>query len=271
VRTQSGALLPLSELVTSERRRGWAAIHRYEGRRAITIVADVDNAVVTTLAANEAVRALVAELAPDPAVVIGYEGEFSETNRSFDSLKISFFVAIGAIFTILGAQFRSFLQPLIVLATVPFSFIGVAVGLFLVGDPFTIASGIALVGLAGMVVNDSLVLIDFVNKNREGGLPVVQALREAATDRMRAILLTTITTVFGVLPMAVGMGGRSAIWSPMATSIAFGLSFATVLTLLVIPSLYLILEDLLWLLGKGEAIDFEARAEARSLPDEPRL
>lgn len=257
LRNRFGTLTPLSEVARVERAAGLEAIHRFDGQRALTVTADVDPAILTAAEANRRARDLVAALPQDAAFVTDFEGEFAETARSFESLKISFVVAIGSIFMVLGAQFRSFLQPLVVLVTVPFSFIGVVLGLWLTGDPFTVMSGIAIVGLAGMVVNDSLVLVDFINRRRRDGLPVVRAIRESAVARMRAILLTTITTVFGVLPMALGMGGRSTVWSPMATSIAFGLSFATVLTLFVIPALYLILEDGLALIGRGERVVFD--------------
>lgn len=245
LRNKWGVLVPLSDVIEVTRKRGFSGIHRYDGKRAITISADIDPAITTAVAASEKAKEAALKLSADPSIVIDFEGEFAETNRSFDSLKVSFVVAIGCIFMVLGAQFRSFLQPFVVLFTVPFSFIGVAYGLWLTGDPFTMASGIAIVGLAGMVVNDSLVLVDFVNRLRAEGLSVEDALCEGASNRVRAILLTTVTTVFGVLPMALGVGGRSPVWSPMATSISFGLSFATVLTLFVIPALYMILEDML--------------------------
>lgn len=245
IRNRWGMLVPLSDVIQVSRKRGFSGIHRYDGKRAITISADIDPAVTTAVAASEKAKDGALKLSADPSIVIDFEGEFAETNKSFDSLKVSFVVAIGCIFMVLGAQFRSFLQPFVVLFTVPFSFIGVAYGLWLTGDPFTMASGIAIVGLAGMVVNDSLVLVDFVNRLRAQGMSVEDALCEGASNRVRAILLTTVTTVFGVLPMALGVGGRSPVWSPMATSISFGLSFATILTLFVIPALYLILEDIL--------------------------
>lgn len=256
LRNRNQALVPLEDVVHVERQRGFSAIHRFESQRAITVTADIDPAQITAVKATELARQAMRRALTDDSILVDFEGEYAETNRSFGSLKISFIVAVGCIFMVLGAQFRSFLQPLVVLLTVPFSFIGVVYGLWLLDDPFTMVSGVAIVGLAGMVVNDSLVLVDFVNRKRDDGVPVVEALCSGAENRMRAILLTTVTTVFGVLPMAIGLGGRSTVWSPMATSIAFGLSFATVLTLFIIPCFYLILEDLLALFGQGERPDF---------------
>jgi HAE1 family hydrophobic/amphiphilic exporter-1 len=149
-----------------------------------------------------------------------------------------------AIFMILAAQFRSYAQPLVILLTVPFAFIGVVCGLFLTGNPFTILAGIAMVGMAGIAVNDAIVLVDFINVERtERGRDLHAAIKAACHTRARPILLTSVTTIAGLLPMAVGFTGFSKVWSPFATVICFGMLFATALTLLIIPSGYLIVED----------------------------
>ncbi|MFQ5845913.1 MAG: efflux RND transporter permease subunit, partial [Planctomycetota bacterium] len=138
----------------------------------------------------------------------------------------------------------SYLQPLVVLFTIPFAFIGVVVGLAVTANPFTIMAGIAMVGLAGIAVNDAIVLVDFVNKRRLQGMEAGAAVREACRLRARPILLTTVTTIAGLFPMAIGLTGFSKLWSPFAATLCFGMLFSTMLTLFFIPGTYLILEDL---------------------------
>ncbi len=245
VRNRHGELTEIGDVATLDRLRGPLAIHRFERRRSVNVTADIDPHATTS---SEAVGRIAdrLEVALPPETRVGYrlewEGEFEETNKSFDSLKGAFLVALIILYGLLAAQFRSAAMPVVVLLTVPFSFVGVVIGLYASGDPFTIATFIAIIGLSGMVVNDSLVLLEFARAARARGMPPYDAFVDAGEKRMRAILLTTTTTVFGLLPMAIGFGGRSLIWGPMATAIVFGLSFATVLTLLVIPSAALIVE-----------------------------
>ena len=152
-----------------------------------------------------------------------------------------------AIFGILAAQFRSYFQPLIVMSVIFFSFVGVIIGMFVMNTLFggySISMYVlyALVGLAGIVVNDSLVLIDFVNQERARGTEAEEAVRNASRKRFRPILLTTVTTVTGLAPMALGLTGYSPVFAPFASAIVFGLLAASLLTLFVVPTLYLTLE-----------------------------
>jgi HAE1 family hydrophobic/amphiphilic exporter-1 len=163
----------------------------------------------------------------------------------------AFIVAVLAIFTILAAQFRSYTQPLVVMSVVALSYIGVVVGMWIMDYAISMYVLYAIVGLAGIVVNDSLVLIDFVNQERERGAGVREAVRTASSHRFRPILLTTVTTVAGLLPMAMGLQGGSIVFGPFASAIVFGLSVASGLTLFVVPSLYLLLEDAKARLGRG--------------------
>ncbi len=152
-------------------------------------------------------------------------------------------MAVLLIYLILGAQFQSFTQPLVVMFTVPFAFIGVIVGLLVNGDTFTIVAFIGVVALTGIVVNDSIVLIDFINKRRRGGGGKWRSIVNSGRVRMRPILLTSLTTIFGLLPMALGIGGKSEVWGTLAVSIIWGLSFSTLLTLFIIPAFYSIITD----------------------------
>ncbi len=172
----------------------------------------------------------------------GYEietgGVAEEQAKSYTSLGKAFIVAILLIFTILAAQFRSYVQPFIVMLTIPFSFVGVVFGLFVTRLPFSLGTLVAVVALAGVVVNDSLVLVDFVNRERERGINRWQSLINAGRTRLRPIILTTVTTIFGVLPMVLSTSQSAQEWKPIAVSMIFGLGFATMLTLLVIPVFY---------------------------------
>jgi HAE1 family hydrophobic/amphiphilic exporter-1 len=173
-------------------------------------------------------------------------------------MRRAFGLAVIAIFGILATQFRSYTQPFIVMSVIAFSFIGVTLGMWTMntlvgGYALSMYVLYALVGLAGIVVNGSLVLIDFVNKERERGTSAYDAVRIASRVRFRPILLTTITTITALAPMALGLTGYSQVFGPFAAAIVFGLASASLLTLFVVPALYLSLEDLkAWLRGLRE-------------------
>ena len=144
----------------------------------------------------------------------------------------------------LASQFRDYLQPLLILSAVPFALIGVVTGLFVTRTTFTVGSFLAIVGLTGLVVNDSLLLIDFMNVRMRKGKPLREAVIEACAARMRPVVITTVTTMLGLLPMAIGIPSRSISWAPMATAFVSGLSSATLLTLLITPANYELFEHI---------------------------
>ncbi|MFB3066531.1 MAG: efflux RND transporter permease subunit, partial [Planctomycetota bacterium] len=221
--------------------------YRYNGRRTVLLTATIDEKRTSASTVNESLRRRFDNeefLAPFPGVTLRFGGEFEETQKSFRSLRDAFMVAFVVIYMLLAAQFKSYVQPLIVLLTVPFAFIGVVVGLLVTGNPFTIMAGIAMVGLIGIAVNDAIVLVDFINKRRGAGRGPRAAVDEACRLRARPILLTTVTTIAGLLPMAIGLTGFSKLWSPFASTICFGMLFGTLLTLYIVPSAYLIVEEL---------------------------
>jgi HAE1 family hydrophobic/amphiphilic exporter-1 len=178
-----------------------------------------------------------------PGVSLIFGGEFQVTDETFDQMRRAFLLALMAIYGILAAQFRSYLQPLIVMSVIAFSFIGVTLGIYVLDYALSMYVLYAMVGLAGIVVNDSLVLIDFVNRERARGSPPQGAVIAASARRFRPILLTTVTTIAGLLPMALGLTGESVVYGPFAAAIVFGLAVASLLTLFVVPALYLGLED----------------------------
>jgi multidrug efflux pump subunit AcrB len=168
-----------------------------------------------------------------------------ETNTSLWELRDAAMLALALIFFILALQFNSFTQPFIIMITIPFVTLGVIVGLLVSRNPMTFVTMIGLLTLTGIVVNDSLVLIDFINRYwREQPKKLYQAIIRGCHVRMRPIILTSLTTIFGLAPMAFGLGGKSPFWAPLATAIMWGLGFATLLILTMVPAYYAILQDI---------------------------
>ena len=244
VSSPGGGRIPLQEIATLFTERGFSVLHRVDGKRAVTVRAEVDES-----------RANVAEVTADlgrrledlgqrfPGTSVSFEGQKKETRESMGSLLVGFPVALIAIFALIAVLFKSYTQPVIVMAIIPYSLVGAVLGHFLMGYPLTLLSMIGAVALAGIVVNDSLILVDKVNRNREAGLPLFEAVVDGAVSRLRAILLTTITTAAGLFPLLLERSFQAQFLIPMGISIVFGLIFATVLTLLILPTFYLIFED----------------------------
>jgi HAE1 family hydrophobic/amphiphilic exporter-1 len=176
-------------------------------------------------------------------VALSYGGEFETTSRSFRSLFFAFFIAVLLIYMVLASQFNDYFQPMIIISAIPFALIGVVMGLFLTRTIFTVGSFMAVVGLAGVAVNDSLLIIEFINVRTRRGKPLREAVIEACAARMRPVLITTLTTILGLLPMAIGLPRKSISWAPMATAFVAGLASATILTLLIIPVEYELFEE----------------------------
>jgi len=246
LRTPEGYRVEVGDVAEIEIERGFQQLYHYDGRRSIVVYADVDNDQATSLSVNELMRERFADI-PQlyPGVSLVFGGEFQGTQEAFDDMGRAFIIAIIAIYSILAAQFRSYSQPLVVMSVIVFAYIGVVLGLWIWDYALSMYVIYALVGLAGIVVNDSLVLIDFANQERARGTPVGEAIVVASSRRFRPILLTTLTTVAGLLPLAMGFGGRSPSFGPFAAAIVAGLAVASLLTLFVVPALYLSLEDLL--------------------------
>lgn len=227
-------------------------LHRYQGARNRTVSANltpgapISSAYVTAWAQKRYQEIATQYLGA--SLIFG--GEFEETQRSFDSLAQAFALAVLLIYLILAAQFKSYAQPFLVLLAVLFSVIGVVFGKFFSQSLFTINSFIAMVGVTGVVVNDSLVLLDFLNRGYRDGLDRAAAIRQAVDQRLRPILLTTVTTVLGLLPMALGIPSYSVIWGSMASTFVTGLATATILTLIVLPVAW----DLFAELGERRAL-----------------
>ena len=242
---RTGVPVPLRDVARMNVVPGYSTIYRYKQERAITITANVDENVTSTVNVNQRLRAHFDQISPRyPGYTLESGGEFAEFQKVFTGIPLFFGFGILLVYFILGTQFKSFLQPFVILTTVPFAFIGAMVGLLTSGNPLSVASTYGLVALAGIVVNDSIVLVEFINRLRAAGVDKWRAIINAGRTRLRPILLTSITTVCGLLPMALGVGGKSAIWMPMASTVVWGLSVATLLTLFVIPAFYAISDDI---------------------------
>jgi multidrug efflux pump subunit AcrB len=258
VRGPDGIDRPIAELAEIKVTQGYSEINRLDQMRSITVSSELDTtkANASTIA-SDLRKSLEEELRTKyPALRFRWEGQQEETRESFMSLAIGFSVAMAAMYLLLVFEFRSYLQPWIVLAIVPFGMVGAIFGHALMGLPLTLFSMFGMVTLAGVVVNDSIVLVDFINQCVRQGMPPVEAIVTAGSRRLRAVFLTSVTTVAGLLPMLLEKSFQAQALIPMATSLAFGLIASTLLVLLMVPLLYRFYVALTFtneeMLGKGQ-------------------
>ncbi|MBD3168448.1 MAG: hypothetical protein GF307_03125, partial [candidate division Zixibacteria bacterium] len=242
----SGGSIPLSDVAGITSKRTYRDIRRFNEERAVTVSAEVEEGVTTPIEVNRELQASYYDKIGIlyPGYKLDFEGEFKEFEEAFNNIGELFAFGLIIVYSILCAQFKSWLQPLIIMFTIPFAFMGAMFGLLVNQFPFSITTMYGIVALAGIVVNDSTVMIDFMNKRRMKGASRVTAILRSGKVRLRPILLTSITTIGGLLPMALGIGGKSAVWQPLANVIVWGLAVSTLLTLFVIPAIYAIAEDL---------------------------
>ncbi|MFC2133710.1 efflux RND transporter permease subunit [Bacteroidota bacterium] len=244
-----GQIVALRDMVRFEIKSGSTQINRFDQKRTIMVTGEIDEDKISLDQVNMKLAELFPVLeAKYPGVTFAIGGQFEEFLNVFDNMAMLFTLSLIIIFLILGTQFNSYSQPMLILTTVPFALIGAMLGLLISGNPFSVVSMFGFVALAGIVVNDAIVLISFMNDRRKGEqLSVTQHWRsiiEAGRLRLRPIILTSLTTIFGLLPMAFGIGGMSQMWSPLANVILFGLLVSTGLTLFVIPAFTAILDDI---------------------------
>jgi len=250
-RNRMGALVPFKNFGRIERQPGYTNINRRDRKRAITVSANVDENVITSVEINRLLKDRYQDLGRSyPGYAMRFSGEYEETQEQLIAMAQALGVAILLIYAILGSLFKSFSMPLVVMLAVPFSFIGVVVGFFVMGEPLGLMAIIGIIGLVGIVVNDSLILVDFINNGREAGLDRRDATLRACRLRLRPVILTSVTTIFGLLPLALGLFGVSAFLTPIAVAIVWGLAFSTFLTLLLVPGLYAIVDDIAGWVGR---------------------
>ena len=256
IHTRDGFRVPFIEVADTVEGRGYASIRRVDGRRSVNVTADVD---ITRIEPNKLITSLeekdLPELAAEfPGLQHSFQGARQEQELTLNSMYRAFLVAMVMIYALLAIPFGSYIQPFIVMAAIPFGLIGAVLGHLIMGMELTVLSMFGVVALTGVVVNDSLVMVDFVNRNRPKHDKLIDAVRVSGVARFRAILLTSLTTFAGLTPLVFfEKSVQAQFLIPMAVSIGFGVMFATLVTLVLVPSLYMILEDLRaswhWLYG----------------------
>ncbi|OQY50942.1 MAG: hypothetical protein B6230_05595 [Desulfobacteraceae bacterium 4572_89] len=260
IKTDDDTWVPLSAIADISYAPGFSTITRKDGYRQIMVSAKVDTAKVV---ANEVTGPLGAGLFKDlekqyPDIRIILEGDAKRSAESFGSLLIWAPIAIMGMFGIIATVFRSYIQPVLVLVTVPFGLVGAVLGHFIMGHMLSLLSVFGMVALAGVVVNDAIVLIERINMNLEEGMEFFEAIFQGGIRRFRAVMLTSISTIGGLLPLILETSQYAQQLIPMGISLAFGVAFATVLTLVMLPCLYTIINDLRYamaaLTGKKEIL-----------------
>jgi len=247
IRTPDGAEVPFSEVASVEVGRGFASIRRVERQRAVSVTAVVQpgqGATPDEILAKLDATVMPELLADHPRVRYSFEGQKAEQRDTIGGLIKGFALALLMIFVLLAIPLRSYAQPLLIMAAIPFGFVGAVWGHVITGFDLTILSMFGLVALTGVVVNDSLVMVDFINRRRRTNDELLQAVRMAGVARFRPILLTSLTTFAGLSPLMLERSMQARFLIPMAITLAFGVVFATFITLMLVPSGYMILEDL---------------------------
>jgi multidrug efflux pump subunit AcrB len=243
--TPAGTFVPLADVADVEKGRAYTSISRRDGRRTVTVTANVEP--VSEL--SRIVAALNATILPEleetfPGLSSGFEGRESQRRESMQSLLSGFVFALFGIYFLLAIPFRSYVQPVIVMIAIPFGMVGAVLGHLIMGYNLSLMSMMGVVALSGIVVNDSLILIDYANKQRLKGLLPYAAIEAAGLRRFRPVILTTLTTFGGLAPMIFETSRQARFMIPMALSLGFGIVFATLITLVLVPSLYLIFADI---------------------------
>jgi multidrug efflux pump subunit AcrB len=245
IRAADGTALPFKTVAAASLGQGFSAIQRVDRERTVIVSADVDVAIASpnAIAGELSARDLPA-LAREHGVRAAFAGEQAEQSEFLSAMGRGQLLALIAIYALLAIPLRSYLQPLVIMLVIPFGAVGAALGHLVMGYDLTMYSVIGLVALSGMVVNASLVLVDDVNRRRSAGDRLIDAVRGAGRGRLRAIFLTEITTVVGLIPMLFERAMFARFMIPLAISLTFGVLFASVITLLIVPCGYVILEDL---------------------------
>ena len=245
-----GRLIYLKDVATIDITNSKSSIMHYDGKKSITMTADIVQGENTALQVMYNMRNYFNSISKDyPGISVDFSGEVKETGGSLIGLAWGYLFAIVAIYVVLLLQFNKFVQPLMILGIIPFGIIGVILAFALHRMPMSFVGGIGIVGLAGVVVNNGIIMVDLINRILESGNiknkdDVFNAIVEGASERFRAIFLTTITTIFGLLPTVYGIGGRADLIVPIVMAMAYGLLFASLLTLILLPCLFMVLADL---------------------------
>ncbi len=255
IRTPQGDAVPLKTVARLELGESAATIRRVDGMRAVSVTSDIDTTVAEP---RQVTQDILARVIPQlrqqyPQVHFSLEGASQERQELMGDLARAGIITLLVIFALMAIPLKSYTQPLIIMSVIPFGIIGAVVGHLLLDRNLSILSLFGIIALAGVVVNDSLVMVDFINQERRAGIPIHQAIRDAGVKRFRAIMLTSLTTFFGLIPILMETSLQAQIVIPMAISLAFGILFATVITLFMVPALYLVGMDIRKLFRSGES------------------
>ncbi|MES9879175.1 MAG: efflux RND transporter permease subunit [Candidatus Sedimenticola sp. PURPLELP] len=261
IRTQGGQLISLSAVAEIKAVRGFSRIHRVNGQRTVTVQGALDTNIAN---AKELMGITKKMFLPElkkkyPGIRVSFVGQGKESAATGASLQTNIMIGLIGVFIILSFQFRSYLQPLAVLLAIPTGLIGVVWGHLLMGLDLSMPSLVGLATLTGIVVNDSILLVSFIKEQRSGGLAMTDAVRLAARDRFRAVILTSLTTIVGLLPLLTETSTQAQFLIPLVASLAFGLLTATLLSLFLIPSCFVIFEELGWFKA-GDEVEAEPAA-----------
>jgi len=241
----AGVQVPLSAVANFEWQRNYVKISRLDGMRIVTIIGEVDTHLANASEINDAFKA---ELLPElkrryPGIRISYEGEVKESATTQNSMANGFIIGLLAIFAILSLQFKSYIEPLVVMAVIPLGLIGVLWGHLLLGYSLSMPSIMGFVALSGVVVNDSILLVQYIRYHVEEGVSVHQAVVNASKERFRAVFITSLTTAVGMLPLLLESSVQAQVLQPLVVSMVFGIFASTTLVLFMVPACYAILED----------------------------
>ncbi|MBN2447597.1 MAG: efflux RND transporter permease subunit [Phycisphaerae bacterium] len=256
VRTSDGLDVSLGQVTEVERGRAYTVINRRDGRRTVSVTADVVPQDDTERVVDSLKKTVLPQLALDfPGLSHSFEGRQEDMRESMESMRRGFILALLLIYVLLGIPFRSYFQPMIVMTSIPFGIVGAVLGHLLMGYSLSVISLMGMIALSGVVVNDALVLVEYANRQRAGGASAHDAILAAGVRRFRPVLLTTVTTFGGLAPMIFETSRQARFMIPMALSLGYGILFATVITLLLVPCLYIVLEDIKALLGSRAATE----------------
>jgi len=245
IRTPQGTEVPFYSVAQFELGRGFSSIQRINGRRVINVIADLDRSEISPEEINTSIQREVLPTlrAKYPDVKMSLAGEQEERAKSFTGLFQAAMLSLVVIYALLAIPLKSYLQPLVIMSVIPFGAVGAIVGHWILGYQLMFFSALGIVALSGVVVNASLVLVDFINRRRREGMPLEEAVLAAGVVRFRPILLTSVTTFVGLIPLMAHPIPATVFFIPMAISLAFGVLFATFITLMLVPALYQITED----------------------------
>lgn len=239
---QSGTRIPLENVVELVESRGPVSIARKDRTRLVTVLGELTGELPLNRAMEEVYRRMAAFRDPPVGVVLAYEGSTNEMTNSFSSMFVALMIAVVLVYMVMASQFESLIYPLIVMFSIPFAIIGLVAALLVTNTTFNLLAFVGAILLVGIVVNNAIVLIDYMNTLRKRGMPLLEAIVHGGKTRLKPILMTSLTTILGLVPMSLGIGGGSALRAPLGRAVVGGLLTSTFITLILIPTVLWLVE-----------------------------